>query len=527
MIQGVTHPKSVLQCNEMIQHYRKTEKGVTPDFCHKILSSTANSSVASKLVNMISSALVSDDIEIDAFLPYLATILGRRETSEQVIEKICQVIERHFPQTNYTEEEYAFAEKLKSYERHTEKSAPIAQRIWENVQKKYADMEEESYSVSSPRLNIDRGLYKAYPQRLAPDIIKLLKNCEKITKEAIGTVTKADISLIIEMLDLYEPYVQTNFKQNPQEVFSIIAGLSQASAKLSIPTQKDMCAGSLKRILRALGNNLQISEHQTRTVQEDIILLLLDAQGIRPSDKEFPSLKKQSADVYERYWEDICKGHLIELFLIKFLAEKIDIKERLQAGNYKGTAELLNISLYELILRANSMTEADWLLHSCFAFPVTRENVAHWLRYPEISGSRLLEDYELALKEGNVTIAELAQAVNRGAQANFRLIKLANGEPFVQKPKTDLRDKSIEALLNVYCEAYAQKAEPPEEVYKTIYDVRFGKVGHLIQDPRKPVDLFRQAVSELSYKKLPPELIKLTKTNYGYNRLLLKKPFTK
>ena len=527
MILGVTHPKSVLQCNEMIQNYRKTAKVVTPNFCHQILSSTANSSVAAKFVNMISSALSIERAKLDEFLPYLGTMLGRRETSRQVIEKICQVIEKHFPQDMYTEEEYAFAEKLKSYEYHTEKSALIAQQLWEAVQKKYADVSAESYSVSNPRLNIDRGLYEAYPQRLAPDIIKLLKNCEKITKEDIGTVTKADISLIIEMLDLYEPYVQTNFKQNPQEVLAIIEGLSQASAKLSIPMQKDMCAGSLKRILRALGNNLQISEHQTGTEQEDIILLLLDAQGIRPADKEFPSLKQQSADIYEKYWQDICKGHLIEMFLIKFLAEKIDIKERLSAITYQGTAELLNISLYELILRCNSMSEADWLLHSFFAFPLTRENIAHWSRYPEISGSRLLEDYELALREGNVTIAELAQAVNRGAQANFRLIKLANGEPFVQKPRTDLRDKSIEALLNVYCEAYAQKAEPPEEVYKTIYDVRFGKVGHLIQDPRKPVDLFRQAVSELAYKKLPPELIKLTKTNYGYNRLLLKKPFTK
>lgn len=173
------------------------------------------------------------------------------------------------------------------------------------------------------------------------------------------------------------------------------------------------------------------------------------------------------------------------------------------------------------------MDEADWLLHDCFAFPVNRETIYHWLRYPETSGNRIVEDYKAALKEGNVTMDELAQAVNRGAQANFRLIKKANGEPFVAKPRTDLRDKSLEALLNVYCEAYVQKAEPPEEVYKTIYDVRFGKTGHLIQDPRKPLELFRLAVSKLTYKKLPPELSKLTKTSYGYNRLLLKKPFTK
>ena len=173
------------------------------------------------------------------------------------------------------------------------------------------------------------------------------------------------------------------------------------------------------------------------------------------------------------------------------------------------------------------MDEADWLLHDCFAFSVNRETIYHWLRYPETSGNRIVEDYKAALKEGNVTMDELAQAVNRGAQANFRLIKKANGEPFVAKPRTDLRDKSLEALLNVYCEAYVQKAEPPEEVYKTIYDVRFGKTGHLIQDPRKPLELFRLAVSKLTYKKLPPELSKLTKTSYGYNRLLLKKPFTK
>ncbi len=526
MILGVTHPQSVLQCSSMIQNYRKTGKGVTPSFCRKILTSSANSGVALKLLNLITATLSNGEKTLDIYLPYIETILGREETTSKVIEKAIQIIKEHFPQDKYSKEEYIFIQKLKNYERHTTQSRRITQSLWERVQIKYADKGQESYITENPRLNIDMGIYSAYPQRLAPDIIKLLEDCEKIKKEDKGTITGADITLIITMLDIYEPYACENFKQNPEEVFKIIQGLSQASAKLRIPVQKDMCAGGLKRILRRLGD-IKSRENSQRSRQEEVLLLLLDAQGLRPANKEFPNLRQESGKFYEEYWSEICESQLAELFLTKLLEQKIDIKEKLSSVDYQGTAELLNISLSELAIRCNNVEEADWLLHKCFAFPVTRESVSHWLRYPEISGNRLYEDYKIALKEGNVTMDELAQAVNRGAQANFRLIKMANGEAFVAKPHTDLRDRSVEALLNVYCEAYEQKAAPPEEVYKTIYNIRFGKTGHLIQDPRKPLELFRQAVSNLTYKKLPPELSRLTKTGYGYERLLLKKPFTK
>lgn len=526
MILGVTHPQSVLQCGIMIQNYRKTGKDVTPEFCHKILTSSSNSGIASKLINLISTALSSETNNIDRYLPYIETILGREETTAKVVERTIQMVNANFPLDNYTHEEYIFAQKLQSYDRHTEISQAIAQRLWERVQIKYIDKGIESYTIGNPRINIDMGIYDAYPQRLAPDIIKLLQDCEKIKKADSGTITRADISLIVKMVDLYEAYASENFKQNPEEVMDIIQGLSQASARLNIPMQKDMCAGSLKRILRTL-SNVQSSETQPRRAKENLLLLLLDAQGIRPANGDFPNLAQNSSRLYEDNWKQICESRLVELFLPKLLEQKINVQEKLKSIEYKGTAELLNISLSELALRCNTTEEADWLLHDCFAFSVTRETVFHWLRYPEISGNKLYEDYKSALKEGNVTIDELAQAVNRGAQANFRLIKKANGEPFVAKPRTDLRDKSLEALLNVYCEAYNQKAEPPEDVYKTIYDVRFGKIGHLVQDPRKPLELFRMAVSKLAYKKLPPELSKLTKTSYGYNRLLLKKPFTK
>lgn len=526
MILGVTHPQSVLQCGIMIQNYRKTGKDVTPEFCHKILTSSSNSGVASKLINMISTALSSSANNIDRYLPYIETILGREETTTKVIEKTIQMVNANFPLDDYTHEEYLFAQKLQAYDRHSDISRAIAKRLWERVQIKYIDKGIESYTIDNPRLNIDMGIYDAYPQRLAPDIIKLLQDCEKIKKADSGTITRADISLIVKMVDLYEGYASESFKQNPEEVMDIIQGLSQASARLSIPMQKDMCAGSLKRILRTL-SDVESTRTKPRSSKENLLLLLLDAQGIRPADEDFPNLAQNSSRLYEDNWKQICESRLVELFLPKLLEQKINVQEKLKAIEYKGTAELLSVSLSELALRCNTTEEADWLLHDCFAFPVTRETVFHWLRYPEISGNKLYEDYKSALKEGNVTIDELAQAVNRGAQANFRLIKKANGEPFVAKPRTDLRDKSLEALLNVYCEAYSQKAEPPEDVYKTIYDVRFGKTGHLVQDPRKPLELFRMAVSKLAYKKLPPELSKLTKTSYGYERLLLKKPFTK
>ena len=526
MILGVTHPQSVLQCSTLIQNYRKTGKGVTPSFCRKILTSSSNSGVALRLLNLISRTLSRGEKKLENYLPYIETILGREETTSKVIDKAIQIIKEYFPRDNYNKKEYIFIQKLKSYERHTIQSHNIARSLWEQVQIKYADKWQESYITENPRLNIDMGIYDAYPQRLASDIIKLLQDCEKIKKEDKGTITGADISLIVKMLDIYEPYACENFKQKPEEVFDIIQGLSQAAAKLRIPVQKDMCAGGLKRILRRLGD-IRSTENSKRSRQEEVTLLLLDAQGIRPANKEFPNLRNDSGKVYEEYWSEICESQLAELFLAKLLEQKIDIKEKLSSVDYQGTAELLNISLSELATRCNNVSEADWLLHECFAFPVTRESVSHWLRYPEISGNRLYEDYKIALKEGNVTIDELAQAVNRGAQANFRLIKKANGESFVAKPRTDLRDRSVEALLNVYCEAYVQKAEPPEEVYKTIYNIRFGKTGHLIQDPRKPLELFRLALSNLTYKKLPPELSKLSKTGYGYERLLLKKPFTK
>lgn len=329
-----------------------------------------------------------------------------------------------------------------------------------------------------------------------------------------------------EMGDLLAPCAAGLLQSNPGDIFDVVAWLGMAAAELSSPAQKDTCAGCQKRILYALRNVREMPPEMLHG-EKALFPLLLDAVGVRPADREFPALARQGKEIYAGFLPLMCRFHFVEAFLPRLLEQRVNVRACLQEEKYQGTPELLNVSLPELASRAGSVDEAAWLLHECFAFRVCRNTVTQWLRYPETSGARLYEDYLIAQKEGNATVSELAAAVNRGALSNFRLIALANREPFVNKPRTDLRDNGLKALLNVYCEAYARKAEPPEDVYKSIYNVRFGKSGRLEQDPRKPLELFRLAVAELGYKRQPPELAKLTRPGCGYNRLLLKKPFTR
>lgn len=569
----ITNPQSPLHCSVMLQECRKSGVPLTPDFCREILTSSANQSVAGKLLDMIGNRLSAAPQELDAYLPYIEAMVSRTVATPKIIEKAANLVNEFFPYDNYTAEEYAFACRFATLKKHAANSACIAQKLLKRVKNGVRGDAGTVYNPENPRFNLDAGIYSAYPERLAPDMVRMLRgfcrsggirfsnpgsdihsdtssrsgsgnhsdtssrsgsDIQSDTSSRSGirpglyddAPSAADIFLMGEMGDLLAPCAAGLLQSNPGDIFDVVAWLGIAAAELSSPAQKDICAGSQKRILYALRNVRELPSEMLHG-EKALFPLLLDAVGVRPADREFPALARQGKEIYAGFLPLMCRFHFVEAFLPRLLEQKVDVRTCLQEKKYQGTPELLNVSLPELASRAGSVDEAAWLLHECFAFRVCRNTVTQWLRYPEISGARLYEDYLIAQKEGNATVSELAAAVNRGALSNFRLIALANREPFVNKPRTDLRDNGLKALLNVYCEAYARKAEPPEDVYKSIYNVRFGKSGRLEQDPRKPLELFRLAVAELGYKRQPPELAKLTRPGYGYNRLLLKKPFTR
>lgn len=557
----ITNPQSPLHCSVMLQERRKSGVPLTPDFCREILTSSANQSVAGKLLDMIGNRLSAAPQELDAYLPYIEAMVSRTVATPKIIEKAANLVNEFFPYDNYTAEEYAFACRFAALKKHAANSACIAQKLLKRVKNGVRGDAGTVYNPENPRFNLDAGIYSAYPERLAPDMVRMLRgfcrsgsirfsnpgsdiHSDTSSRSGSGNYSDtssrsgirpglyddapsaADIFLMGEMGDLLAPCAAGLLQSNPGDIFDVVAWLGIAAAELSSPTQKDICAGSQKRILYALRNVRELPSEMLHG-EKALFPLLLDAVGVRPADREFPALARQGKEIYAGFLPLMCRFHFVEAFLPRLLEQKVDVRTCLQEKKYQGTPELLNVSLPELASRAGSVDEAAWLLHECFAFRVCRNTVTQWLRYPETSGARLYEDYLIAQKEGNATVSELAAAVNRGALSNFRLIALANREPFVNKPRTDLRDNGLKALLNVYCEAYARKAEPPEDVYKSIYNVRFGKSGRLEQDPRKPLELFRLAVAELGYKRQPPELAKLTRPGYGYNRLLLKKPFTR
>ena len=557
----ITNPQSPLHCSVMLQERRKSGVPLTPDFCREILTSSANQSVAGKLLDMIGNRLSAAPQELDAYLPYIEAMVSRTVATPKIIEKAANLVNEFFPYDNYTAEEYAFACRFATLKKHAANSACIAQKLLKRVKNGVRGDAGTVYNPENPRFNLDAGIYSAYPERLAPDMVRMLRgfcrsggirfsnpgsdiHSDASSRSGSGihsdtssrsgirpglyddAPSAADIFLVGEMGDLLAPCAAGLLQSNPGDIFDVVAWLGIAAAELSSPAQKDICAGSQKRILYALRNVRELPSEMLHG-EKALFPLLLDAVGVRPADKEFPALARQGKEIYAGFLPLMCRFHFVEAFLPRLLEQKVDVRTCLQEKKYQGTPELLNVSLPELASRAGSVDEAAWLLHECFAFRVCRNTVTQWLRYPETSGARLYEDYLIAQKEGNATVSELAAAVNRGALSNFRLIALANREPFVNKPRTDLRDNGLKALLNVYCEAYARKAEPPEDVYKSIYNVRFGKSGRLEQDPRKPLELFRLAVAELGYKRQPPELAKLTRPGYGYNRLLLKKPFTR
>lgn len=557
----ITNPQSPLHCSVMLQERRKSGVPLTPDFCREILTSSANQSVAGKLLDMIGNRLSAAPQELDAYLPYIEAMVSRTVATPKIIEKAANLVNEFFPYDNYTAEEYAFACRFAALKKHAANSACIAQKLLKRVKNGVRGDAGTVYNPENPRFNLDAGIYSAYPERLAPDMVRMLRgfcrsgsirfsnpgsdiHSDTSSRSGSGNYSDtssrsgirpglyddapsaADIFLMGEMGDLLAPCAAGLLQSNPGDIFDVVAWLGIAAAELSSPAQKDICAGSQKRILYALRNVRELPSEMLHG-EKALFPLLLDAVGVRPADREFPALARQGKEIYAGFLPLMCRFHFVEAFLPRLLEQKVDVRTCLQEKKYQGTPELLNVSLPELASRAGSVDEAAWLLHECFAFRVCRNTVTQWLRYPETSGARLYEDYLIAQKEGNATVSELAAAVNRGALSNFRLIALANREPFVNKPRTDLRDNGLKALLNVYCEAYARKAEPPEDVYKSIYNVRFGKSGRLEQDPRKPLELFRLAVAELGYKRQPPELAKLTRPGYGYNRLLLKKPFTR
>lgn len=545
----ITNPQSPLHCSVMLQERRKSGVPLTPDFCREILTSSANQSVAGKLLDMIGNRLSAAPQELDAYLPYIEAMVSRTVATPKIIEKAANLVNEFFPYDNYTAEEYAFACRFAALKKHAANSACIAQKLLKRVKNGVRGDAGTVYNPENPRFNLDAGIYSAYPERLAPDMVRMLRgfcrsggirfsnpgsdiHSDASSRSGIrpglydDAPSAADIFLMGEMGDLLAPCAAGLLQSNPGDIFDVVAWLGIAAAELSSPAQKDICAGSQKRILYALRNVRELPSEMLHG-EKALFPLLLDAVGVRPADREFPALARQGKEIYAGFLPLMCRFHFVEAFLPRLLEQKVDVRTCLQEKKYQGTPELLNVSLPELASRAGSVDEAAWLLHECFAFRVCRNTVTQWLRYPETSGAHLYEDYLIAQKEGNATVSELAAAVNRGALSNFRLIALANREPFVNKPRTDLRDNGLKALLNVYCEAYARKAEPPEDVYKSIYNVRFGKSGRLEQDPRKPLELFRLAVAELGYKRQPPELAKLTRPGYGYNRLLLKKPFTR
>ena len=83
----ITNPQSPLHCSVMLQERRKSGVPLTPDFCREILTSSANQSVAGKLLDMIENRLSAAPQEIDAYLPYVEAMVSRTVATPKIIEK--------------------------------------------------------------------------------------------------------------------------------------------------------------------------------------------------------------------------------------------------------------------------------------------------------------------------------------------------------------------------------------------------------------------------------------------------------
>ncbi len=527
---SITNPQNPLQCGIRLQEHRKTGEPLTPDFCRNILISTANQGIASKLLDLIGAHLEENPGEIDRFLPYMETMVERITATPKVVEKAAQIANAHFPYDNFTAEEFSFANRLNASTRHSNVSADVAEKLLKRVKAGYHGDTKSIYDPDNPHFNLKSGVYEAYPEMLADDFVRLLEKGiaqDEAMAKLYTPVNMHDLTLLNGMANLFEPYAAEIWRQNPDKIFIALGALSKTAALPNRPAEeKDLCAGCFKRTLKALKDIPPLPQQALDTSLE-LVPLLLDAAGERPANADFPDFAEQSAKILQWHMKPIIRLHWVEAFLPKMLELKINVEKELDTECYRCTPALLNMSLNELASRANSTTEARYLLHNCFSFHVGRETAAQWLRYPETSGAMLYEDYKTVLRDGGFNLSEIAGAVNRGARANFRLIAMGNREPRAGMAQADLRNASLEALLNVYCEAYEQNIEPPEEIYKTLYNVRFGKIGRLEGDTAKPQEVFRDAVKALKYKELPSELSKLARPSYGYQRLLLKKPYAR
>lgn len=129
----ITNPQSPLHCSVMLQERRKSGVPLTPDFCREILTSSANQSVAGKLLDMIENRLSAAPQEIDAYLPYVEAMVSRTVATPKIIEKAANLVNEFFPYDNYTAEEYAFACRFAALKKHTANSACIAQKLLKRV----------------------------------------------------------------------------------------------------------------------------------------------------------------------------------------------------------------------------------------------------------------------------------------------------------------------------------------------------------------------------------------------------------
>ena len=171
----ITNPQSPLHCSVMLQERRKSGVPLTPDFCREILTSSANQSVAGKLLDMIENRLSAAPQEIDAYLPYVEAMVSRTVATPKIIEKAANLVNEFFPYDNYTAEEYAFSCRFAALKKHTANSTCIAQKLLKRVKNGVRGDAGTVYNPENPRFNLDAGIYSAYPERLAPDMVRMLR----------------------------------------------------------------------------------------------------------------------------------------------------------------------------------------------------------------------------------------------------------------------------------------------------------------------------------------------------------------
>lgn len=147
----ITNPQSPLHCSVMLQERRKSGVPLTPDFCREILTSSANQSVAGKLLDMIENRLSATPQEIDAYLPYVEAMVSRTVATPKIIEKAANLVNEFFPYDNYTAEEYAFACRFAALKKHTANSACIAQKLLKRVKNGVRGDAGTVYNPENPR----------------------------------------------------------------------------------------------------------------------------------------------------------------------------------------------------------------------------------------------------------------------------------------------------------------------------------------------------------------------------------------